>query len=338
MNPTQAFGELRSVAHGEPGEQAWGRLVGVIASSYERWPAEVFIDQALPYLEHALERWPSEWREAPEEWVRAASRGYATPWLSLARVIRYQGSLSNKALRALHNSEWINRVQVLDLSHNRIKADGLIGFVRSPCAWSLQELDLSDNPLAWQGARELGQAASLSGLRALRLNKTRMTPRGARALLNQPAFRDLEELALDDNELHGEVLSLIAAAQLDKLERLSLADISLSEQLHGVLLTHPNLFEGLRVLNLRGARLAPSDLDALLGLARMPLLTEIDLSGALSYNMVGMEFVHRLASTPWFEQLHDLRLRDIDLAWTTRIELMRRVNVGTVLDIDEPYY
>ena len=224
-----AFGELRSVLAAPPDPARWGALVRCV----EPWLGLPEREQVLvAYAAPHLDRWPSVWRRAPQEWLRRASMGERVEALTLTRV--WAPSLDARwyqrapqRLSELLEHPALARVQHLEL--NRLLCDArlvrALGERVSGALTSLaiEELDAPNTTLlpllTWpeharptrfmarsnllddQFARALIESAWWGDLRALDLSSNRLSRQGT-ALLRARGGH-LDELALDGPCLDG---------------------------------------------------------------------------------------------------------------------------------------
>ena len=82
------FGDIRSILHGEPGEEAWWSLCWAI----REYDGEVLMAEVvLPYCLGVLQSWPGEVaRAAPGDWKRALLRNQGPPALTLCTHVTLQ--------------------------------------------------------------------------------------------------------------------------------------------------------------------------------------------------------------------------------------------------------
>jgi hypothetical protein len=87
------FGELRSIAHGQPSEAAWTRLTALVRTLCAEGDEarSLWDDQLAPYLDAALDRWPARLRVASYLDLRSLSQerqGKPSPVISIARALQ----------------------------------------------------------------------------------------------------------------------------------------------------------------------------------------------------------------------------------------------------------
>lgn len=81
------FGELRSLAHGEPDARRWR----AICEHLEELPEGSLREQVLPYLEDLLRAWPDTLRVMPPRWLTRLAGGQPEPRASIARFAIARG-------------------------------------------------------------------------------------------------------------------------------------------------------------------------------------------------------------------------------------------------------
>lgn len=217
-----ALSELRSVLAAAPDPARWGALVRCV----EPWLGVPEREQVLiTYAARQLERWPSVWRRAPQEWLRRASMGEAVEALALTRV--WAPSLDARwyqrtpgRLRELLEHPALAGVERLDLSRLPLDARVVarVGVVASEAldVLAIEDLDAPNalllpmfewparvrptqlmarlNLLDDRFVHALLASAWWPHLRALDLSCNRLTPEGMRALRASGAHLDELEL------------------------------------------------------------------------------------------------------------------------------------------------
>lgn len=142
----------------------------------------------------------------------------------------------DEELRDLFRSKHAQNLRYLNVSRDRIDADGVAALTRSANLANLAELDLSDNPLGDAGVAALAKSKHLSRLTSLVLANVAITPSpGGRAalttLLQTKHFRALKNLNLCRNGLNAEaVRALVASPLFAQLAYLDLRANRIGEQ------------------------------------------------------------------------------------------------------------
>jgi hypothetical protein len=179
--------------------------------------------------------------------------------------MRYAGvevGLGDAVARAVADATQLGRLRRLDLSYNRLTADGMEALAGAAHLSGLTHLGLSDNPLGDAGVEALSRAAwaslgsleltavglsdpgaaALSGMGPLvHLDlggegildeaANRIGPMGAAALAAAPNLAGLESLVLQCNPLGDEgVRALAESLHLGGLHTLDLADVSMTDE------------------------------------------------------------------------------------------------------------
>lgn len=171
------------------------------------------------------------------------------------------------------------QLKKLDLSNNRLTAETIAGFVSSPAATTLEELDLSDNNLGAAGATAIA-GGTLPDLRALHLLRTRPQEEGVAALATSPLFAELRSLALGGNNLGPTAVTAIANAPADNLHALDLSDNRVGDRGAVTLASAPRL-AGLVSLDLAETRIGDSGAEALASSPHLDGLIYLNLYGNL---------------------------------------------------------
>ncbi len=155
-----------------------------------------------------------------------------------------------------------DRIEVLDVSRQRIAADGLAALVGSlprlrelaarHCEvggidWlatehgeSIARLDLGGNTVGDDGARAIAAAPRLQRLSVLGLDVCELTGEGLATLVDSPVWHELRELDLSGNPLGvGGAVVLAGAPRPAQLHALRLADVDLDADAAAVLAGTP---------------------------------------------------------------------------------------------------
>lgn len=131
-------------------------------------------------------------------------------------------------LRDLFRSKHSQNLRYLNISRDRVDAEGIAALTRSANLTSLTELDLSENPLGDAGVAALAKSKHLGNLRSLVLDNVALTPSpgglaALTALLQSKHFRSLTRLSVARNTLNAEaVRALVASPLFGRLTHLDL--------------------------------------------------------------------------------------------------------------------
>lgn len=144
----------------------------------------------------------------------------------LARVVLTHNKLDAEALRHLTTSTQCTTLGALELPNNAlgdIESARLLS--EAPCRETIEELDLSDNPLDAAFVSELGRCGPWLSLRHLNLHNTRLheRPEAIGAALDRLGAGHLEELDLSGDPIGDEGAS--ALADTLTLNRLTALDL-----------------------------------------------------------------------------------------------------------------
>ena len=170
------------------------------------------------------------------------------------------------------------RLKKLDLSGNRLTAGSLVALVSSEAVAAVEALDLSDNRVGAEGAAALARGA-LPALRSLRLRGTPPQDEGVAALVGAGFFPELRSLALGANNLGPNAALAIAAGPSENLRVLDLSDnrvgdrgaVGLARSAH-----LPNLIE----LDLAEAHVGDAGVRGILNSPLADRLLLLNLSGS----------------------------------------------------------
>ncbi|MBP3959686.1 TIGR02996 domain-containing protein [Gemmata sp. G18] len=179
------------------------------------------------------------------------------------------------ALGAARGSGALSR---LSLPNNRVGRNDAEALFRLPALQDLQHLDMSDNPLAGEGIRDLAESGIVRGLRTLHLSRTRPGGPGVKALTEAGGLAGLRMLDLSNNALGPAAVRAVAAC---------------------------GGFRGLRVLNLSNNYVRDSGAVSLAGSSALAGLLELDLCET----DIGDTGALALAESPHLNHLIRLDLR-----------------------------
>jgi Leucine-rich repeat (LRR) protein len=222
------FGELRSISQATPDNNAWEQLMGLLLTSSADPALREQLDAiALPYLERALERWPTHLRALTPPMAEALDKDPAQPLWSLVRTIPVKMSQDKtklqqqiKALpaaRALDASwamlgdgaiSWLSSAGIiasfdeLILRWNKLESKHIKHLLEGAKLASLRTLDLSYNDLKDTAITHLAAKKKLQSLRSLSLIRCQLTSAGVIRLLKKPDWSALRLLDLSTNEVH----------------------------------------------------------------------------------------------------------------------------------------
>ena len=168
----------------------------------------------------------------------------------------------DEELLDLFRSKHATNLRCLNVSRDRIDAQGAAALARSKVLANLTELDLSGNPLGEDGAAALAKAKHFGRLAALNLSnaaiyasgvealaKAKHFPAltrlnlssnfiladGVEALVAAPFFAQLTDLNLSKNRIWETGARALAAAEAPRLERLDLRGCNLAARATGLL-------------------------------------------------------------------------------------------------------
>jgi hypothetical protein len=123
------------------------------------------------------------------------------------------------------------RVPLLDLRNNGLTADGLRVLLRTT-ACGVRELDLSHNRIRDDGVNVLATAGVLHGLRVLKLAANEVTDDGLRALAGSPHLGRLVVLDVSNNPVADDgVRAVVESRHLTALRQFVYPNLGLSFRL-----------------------------------------------------------------------------------------------------------
>jgi Leucine-rich repeat (LRR) protein len=223
------FPHLRSLLQMPPSAELWTLLLTTLhhLRSDRKIPAMV-----LEYLWVHLEDWSPEFQvtESLAIFPLEAPLVKTLNWsgLNLGKEVQQQ-----HLLKMLSHEDWpYNKVRVLNLSGNQLKAQGLDGFLKHWRFPQVRTLDLSRNSLATTGIQLLLDSAMVTQIEHLLLDGNNLSFRGMDALLNSTDLHQLKGLSLGKNKMRGvaiENLLVRGSESLPSLEWLSLQGNTLRE-------------------------------------------------------------------------------------------------------------
>jgi Leucine-rich repeat (LRR) protein len=157
-----------------------------------------------------------------------------------------------------------------------------------------------DNAIGNKGAYVLSQAATLSGLKSLNLEKTEITPTGVFALAQSKNLNELEDLNLGKNFIEDTGVRIIAET-FSQLKRLCLWDVDMSDA--GVSALAQSSLSKLAELRLNGNEIGVSGLKALEASKNFKALKKLDLRR----NKINPDGLFLLTQSKKFKALEELR-------------------------------
>lgn len=255
----QAFGELRSALHASPSVEGWQ----AVCAELDRWPEGPGRDEALPYAQEHLTRWPDALRSAPTRWLLDGLSGGSRWRMALIRTLTLSpehlpGAPPEALVRALSWPEWshvrqltLGRVSLRLADAPEVFAAPLWASARSVTAqevgWEaaeltacldaglaegLETLNLSMNPLGDAGLRALADQPALHTLHTLKLARSLSGPDGITSLAASPHLGNLRALDLSSTPLPGDGWRDVASVDsVIRLDALSLHSSRLSSRL-----------------------------------------------------------------------------------------------------------
>ncbi|MEL6178703.1 MAG: hypothetical protein AAFS10_07105 [Myxococcota bacterium] len=292
---TDPLGTLRHLLHDEPQPSSWRALQQLLDTL-----SDDLLPVALTYAEAHLAHWPDVERD-----ITGIAHPRPNSW-PLGRFFDLSQSQLNdpEALLNLLDSDDVAHFTHLDLSQNRLSASEFSAILQRP--WrDLRQVIASSNPFGPELGSALTETTGLVHLRALALDRVRLTNDGLRGLAHNPHLSNLHSLDLSDNRLSDAgVIALAQSGRFPGLKRLALKFNPITALALEALARSGTLGQ-LEVLLLRACHL---DDDALITFARSPHLQNLQMLD-LGYNTdITTKGLHALAQSH-----HRLRLQRIHL-------------------------
>ena len=272
-------------------------------------PAKVFIDSAEQLF-----------RETPLEEVR------------LSQVKPHVEELA----RCKH----LRRLKHLDLRDAKLGLGRLKKLLASEYLDQLEGIDLSFNGLKVSAIREVCACETLHGIQRLILHSCGIDEQAMRLILESPISHGLQQLKIGYNELHPEVLHLLAAAE--QMKTLRSFDFSHNSDVGGEgirAIMQSEHFVNLDHLSLRACTRWGGGLEALAETDRTHRLVSLDLQG----NSRDAEQTAAIADANCLSRLVSLDLTDCELGTAGLRGLIERAGMqdlrflgleGTRIDAD----
>lgn len=329
------FGEVRSIAQGEPTANQWKKLCRML----EAWEDPTSLEQVvLPYLMGALSRWPDDLRVAPEHWVTRQLGGEDIPALLVTRKLVLRSMWFGAAARvseALTHSPGFANCVILQIQAGT-GASELVAMLDADESWltRIKSLRFFNVDLGDELAQTLVASKNLARLEELRLDYTKLTGVTLEAIAKAPLAASLKSLGLQQIDLSASHALLENLEKLPKLESLELrsAELAVSHLDELSALRPP---ENLRSLSLRDNRARDQGVRALargrfganlkglvlsnnqIGTAGARAIAESEQSSSLEVldlqmNRLDTDAAMELARTPFLQNLRELKL-DLNL-------------------------
>jgi uncharacterized protein (TIGR02996 family) len=195
----------------------------------------------------------------------------------LRRLVLSGNKIGNKGIAALAESPHVAGLRSLVLHDNRIGGPGAAALAGSPHLSGLGSLELGNNPIGDRGVAALIASPYLTGLWNFDLMECGIGARGLRGLPSSSAWRNVENLMLDQNRLGDAGVQFVADALLSALRRLGLCQNQVGDRGAEALARSPHL-TGLVQLDLWQNDIGTAGARALLALSRLPGLTSLSLT------------------------------------------------------------
>ncbi len=322
------FGEIRSLLHQPPSEEAWGKLCRLI----DRWDEGDLHTQIIPYVLSNLRRWPAHLRLAQPAWLDLELAGAKPPQWQLVRAIACDGRvldytlcqalnqrlithdivalqarnthIESREMQQFVNEEAQQHLRLLDWSQSSMDEVSLHAFAHAIYYTQLHTLRFNDSPLGNQGVATLCQAPNLPSLHTLELRNTRIGLLGLEELGHATFTTQLTHLDLSDNHLGSRgAAALVQRHVLGSLHQLTLKNCMLGVDGAEALAQatpHPHLTH----LNLEHNNLRSDGVEKLSESPLLTYVTHLDLG----YNRIGDDGIEALIDSDHTTHLTHLKL------------------------------
>ncbi len=305
------FGELRALLQDPKRSPNWRRALWAVISWAYVEDADAYREQWMPYLS-AHEVWGDPLRTVRD--IKALRRGVAIapfatfsvdlragsddaldliPWAqepSLGAVTRLEitgGVKETYDLTRLFSCEHLGRLRELNCHSGRLlrrDPDGtlhrsrLSALLNASRIRQLERLDLSDNDLGPEGARDLGNERNLRALNHLTLERCGLADAGVMVLARASHLGRVTRLSLQNNGISSEgVAELWGTRHLSRLQHLSLANNEVGDEGAMYLGAYRHL-PHLRHLSLSETRVRAEGVRDLTATSNLPELTSLALA------------------------------------------------------------
>jgi uncharacterized protein (TIGR02996 family) len=219
----------------------------------------------------------------------------------------------------LLRSPHLARLASLQLGSGLTTPAAVQAVVRSPAFARLHSFGCRDDSWSAAAVNELARLAAPPPIHKLDLSSNRLTDQHLMRLVESPLMRSVEDLALNDNNLGPEGVSVLAAARLPKLRSLQLIRVRPEDS--GIeALMDLGIARELRSLTLSGNFLGPRTAVTIAGSEWIANLRVLDLSE----NRIGDIGAVALARSPNLDNVLHLDLRDNEVGSVSRQDLRDR--------------
>lgn len=261
----QAFGELRSALHAPPSAEGWE----VVCAELDRWPEAPGRDEALPYAQEHLSRWPDALRIAPTAWIIRGLEGGPRWRLEVCRAVMltpegFPARTGQALVSAVSWPEW-SRASTVSLARLPLSCVEAPEVFAAPLWASARHVSLVD--VGW-GAAEV--AASLDAglaeqLTSLNLSVNPLGDASLRLLASTPALEALDTLRLARSLASADgLMHLASSPHLGALRALDLSNTPLRDDDWRTLASTPSVIR-LDALDMGSCRLSGRVCSALFG-------------------------------------------------------------------------
>lgn len=274
----EMFGQLRSLLQQPPSAALWGQ----ICEALDRWPRREARDQAIPYIEGHVSRWPSHLLVAPTTWTKKLMFGQLVPGMTLVRTLQLKGkSLGPQSIKPIGRLIEKIPVQVLDLSDADLQDRTLKLLIEQPFMRNIHTLNLANNAITGKGLSALASASNCHGIEVLDLSRNRLRQHHLKSLAKEGGLPGLHTLKLSHAQLtHEDLEALIDVGLLSRLRSLSLEQCQVVGAMSWRRLFLEVDWSQLEHLNLAHTKLDQGDMNALAQATTMSKLKVLNLNHA----------------------------------------------------------
>jgi hypothetical protein len=227
------------------------------------------------------------------------------PFTQLKKLWAWSSPMGDHGLEELTRSPHLHTIEELYLSNCSLTRSGLSKLLQSNIMDDLRVLNIYYNHYGNEGIQELAECEKLQTVNRLDLYRTGMTFRGFEALARSPYMQNLETLAIGNNYIEKEGLSLLfSTPNFPKVAHLAIRFINSFTKQQSKELVDSSLARQLKTLDMRGMKLANGSMQVMARSDAFEALEEIDLTG----NDFSEKTIRALCKASWFPQLHTLYL------------------------------
>lgn len=197
------FGDLRALLARKDNQQRWRQdASALLFESYALSP-ERHIEQWVPYLRAAPERWSRPLLTLSDPSALKRWRAIVPCATFTLEFEPEQARIEPSFFEALHEHGGFMHVHELRLDRAMFSCEHVHMLLKVPGVEDIRQLSLSENMLGDEGAHLLARSPRLKNLEGLILYTNALSCEGTRALIQSPWLAQLTYLSLSTNRLGG---------------------------------------------------------------------------------------------------------------------------------------